>query len=137
MSKVILCRRARFSASHRLHSPMLSDAENISLFGKCNNPNGHGHNYQIFVRLAGHIDPKTGMVISLTTLEELIDQHVIKKLDHKHLNHDVDFLKGMNPTSENLVVAIWQQLQPHIPDGLLYEIELIETENNTVCYRGE
>jgi len=133
---VILTKRTRFCAAHRLNCPSLTPEENLRLYDKCNNENGHGHNYQLIVKIRGEIDPVTGMVINLNELKKIIKERIIVKLDHKHLNHDVDFLEGINPTAENVVVAIWEQLNPAIGDNLLYELELIETENNAVFYRG-
>jgi len=129
-------RREVFSASHRLHNPKLSDAENAELFGKCNNKNGHGHNYTLEVMVAGEVEPKTGYVCDLKELKNVIIEHVIKKVDHKHLNDDTDFLKGINPTTENLAVGIWNQLVNVIPSGKLHSIKLYETENNYIEYRG-
>lgn len=132
-----ITRREVFSSSHRLHNTNLSDEENKILFGKCNNPNGHGHNYTLEVVVAGKIDPKTGYVVDLKQLKEIIIEYVVKKVDHKHLNHDVDFLDGINPTTENFAVKIWEQLVDQIPSGKLFSIKLYETENNYIEYKGE
>ena len=132
-----ITRREVFSSSHRLHNTNLSDEENKTLFGKCNNPNGHGHNYTLEVVVAGEIDPKTGYVVDLKKLKEIIIEYVVKKVDHKHLNHDVDFLDGINPTTENFAVKIWEQLVNQIPSGKLFSIKLYETENNYIEYKGE
>ena len=132
-----ITRREVFSSSHRLHNTNLSDEENKTLFGKCNNPNGHGHNYTLEVVVAGEIDPKTGYVVDLKQLKEIIIEYVVKKVDHKHLNHDVDFLDGINPTTENFAVKIWEQLVNQIPSGKLFSIKLYETENNYIEYKGE
>jgi 6-pyruvoyltetrahydropterin/6-carboxytetrahydropterin synthase len=137
MAKVYLKRRERFSASHRLHAEGLSLEENVKIYGKCNNKNGHGHNYEMFVTVAAEIDRVTGMVLNLDDLKEIIGEAVIAKVDHKHLNHDVEFLKGINPTAENLVVAFWRELAPMLPPGSLYEVCLVETENNQVSYFGD
>lgn len=133
---IFVTRREVFSSSHRLHNSALSDEENLKLFGKCNSPNGHGHNYILEVVVAGEIDPKTGYVIDLKQLKTIIIDNVIKKVDHKHLNYDVDFLQGINPTTENVVVGIWDQLYDKIPSGTLYSIKLHETENNYIEYKG-
>ena len=130
-------RREVFSASHRLHNPELSSEENAEIFGKCNNKNGHGHNYTLEVVVAGDVDPKTGYVVDLKELKTIIIDTVIKKVDHKHLNDDTDFLKGFNPTTENLAIGIWDQLKDKIPAGRLYSIKLYETENNYIEYKGE
>ena len=130
-------RREVFSSAHRLHNENLSEEENKQIFGKCNNPNGHGHNYVLEVVVGGDIDPKTGYVVDLKKLKEIIREHVIKKLDHKHLNFDVEFMKGINPTAENIAIAIWEQLEDKIPSGKLHSVKLYETENNYVEYKGE
>ncbi|MEX1138652.1 MAG: 6-carboxytetrahydropterin synthase [Bacteroidota bacterium] len=134
---VYVTRRATFSASHRLFNPDCSEEENRQMFGKCANLNGHGHNYTLEVTVAGTPGLKTGYVLDLKILKEVISREVLDKLDHKHLNHDVDFMRGVIPTAENIVVAIWKVLVPRIPSGTLHSIRLQETENNTVEYRGE
>ncbi len=136
MPVVKLTRRATFSASHRLHSPHLSDAENLSVFGKCNNPNGHGHNYEIEVTIRGEIDERSGIVINLTDLKKAIETTVMNDLDHKNLNRDVPWFSDRNPTAENIAVYCWNVLVPCLPEGSLYEVRLRETENNVVTYRG-
>ena len=137
MAKVYLRRRERFAASHRLHAASLSNEDNIRTYGKCNNKNGHGHNYELLVTIAAEVDRTTGMVLNIEDLKEIVRAGVIAKVDHRHLNLDVEFLKGINPTAENLVVAFWQELAPLLPVGSLYEVTLIETENNQVSYYGE
>ncbi|MFO1518344.1 MAG: 6-pyruvoyl tetrahydrobiopterin synthase family protein [bacterium] len=132
-----LTRRAQFSASHRLHSRHLSDEENLKVFDKCNNPNGHGHNYVLEVTVKGEIDPQTGMVMNLKDLKSTLDETVMKNMDHKHLNLDVAEFKHVNPTAENIALVIWNQISKHLPPGSLHEIKLHETENNVVVYRGE
>jgi 6-pyruvoyltetrahydropterin/6-carboxytetrahydropterin synthase len=134
---IYVTRREVFSASHRLHNQNLSDEENEELFGKCNNLHGHGHNYILEVIVAGEVDPKTGYVVDLKKLKSIIRENVVRKVDHKHLNYDVDFLKDINPTSENIAIGIWRQLENKIPSGRLFSIKLYETENNYVEYRGE
>lgn len=131
-----ITRREVFSSAHRLHNSDLTDEENHNLFGKCNNPNGHGHNYTLEVIVAGEIDERTGYVVDLKELKTIIIDNVIKKVDHKHLNHDVDFLDGINPTTENFAVKIWDQLVDKIPSGKLYSVKLYETENNYIEYKG-
>jgi len=133
---IYVTRREVFSSSHRLHNPNLSDEENKEIFGKCNNPNGHGHNYTLEVVVAGEIDEKTGYVIDLKQLKTIIIENVVSKVDHKHLNFDVDFMKGINPTTENLAVKIWENLVDKIPSGKLHLIRLHETENNFIEYKG-
>ncbi len=136
MPIVTVTRRLRFNAAHRVHNPALSDAENTALFGKCNNPNWHGHNYTLEVSVEGEVDPVSGYVVDLGTLRDVVEREVIEQLDHRNLNLDVDFLRGVNPTSENLVVAIWRVLQPHVRPGRLTNLRLWETENNHVDYDG-
>jgi 6-pyruvoyltetrahydropterin/6-carboxytetrahydropterin synthase len=134
---VYVTRRAQFSASHRLYNPAFSDEENDRIYDKCNNPSGHGHNYDLEVTIAGEPDPDTGMVIDLKILKKIMNEYVIEKLDHKHLNSDVDFMRGVIPTAENIAKKIWQVLEPNIPAGKLYSIRLYETNNNFVDYKGE
>ncbi len=130
-------RREVFSASHRLYNSNFSDEENDRLFGKCNNLNGHGHNYILEVIVSGEVDPNTGYVIDLKVLKEIIKKNVISKVDHKNLNLDVDFLKGKIPTAENIAIGIWNQLVDKLPAGKLFSIKLYETENNYVEYKGK
>lgn len=137
MSTVYLYRRAHFSASHRLFDPTLNNEENLKLFGGCSNPNGHGHNYYIEVCIAGTPDPKTGFVIDLRKVKEILHKHFLDKVDHKNLNVDVDFMRGVNPTTENIAIAAWEQIAPHMPEGKLHSIRIYETEKNFVEYRGE
>lgn len=134
---VYVTRREVFSAAHRLHNPSFSEEKNNDIYGKCNNPYGHGHNYVLEVIVAGEINPETGYVIDLKELKDIMWNKVLKKLDHKHLNHEVDFMKDINPTVENIAVAIWHQLVNHIPSGKLYSVKLYETENNYAEYKGE
>ncbi len=134
---IYVTRREIFSASHRIYNPELSDEENFKIYGKCSNPNGHGHNYTIEVTVAGEIDKDTGYLIDLSKLKKIIRENVINKLDHKNLNLDVEFLQNKIPTAENILIGIWNQLVDKIPNGKLYSIKLYETENNYVEYRGE
>jgi len=133
---VYVTRREVFSASHRLYNEKFSDEKNQFLFGKCNNLNGHGHNYILEVVVAGEINPDTGYLIDLKVLKEIIIERVIKKVDHKNLNLDVDFLSGKIPTAENIAIGIWNQLNGELPSGELYSVKLYETENNYVEYKG-
>ncbi len=134
---VYLTRRTSFSASHRLWSEQLSDEENLALYEKCANPNGHGHNYVLEVTVRGIPHPQTGMVLNLTELKDIVKKQVVDWVDHKHLNHDVPWLEGSIPTTEVLVVKFWERLERAFPRGLLYEVKLFETENNSASYRGE
>lgn len=134
---VYLTRRTTFSASHRLWSSHLTEEENSALYDKCANPNGHGHNYVLEVTVCGTPDPRTGMILNLTDLKQAINEHVIAWVDHKHLNYDVPWLEGSIPTTEVLVVKFWERLASALPQGLLYEVKLHETENNIASYRGD
>ncbi len=134
---VYVTRRATFSAAHRLYNPQLSETENDSIYDKCSNKHGHGHNYVVEVTVAGEPRPETGYVIDLKKLKEIVGREIIEKVDHKHLNVDVDFMQGVIPTAENIAKAFWQVLCPKISEGKLYSIRLHETENNVVEYRGE
>jgi 6-pyruvoyltetrahydropterin/6-carboxytetrahydropterin synthase len=130
-----------FSASHRLHNPQLSDADNQALYSICNNPNGHGHNYGLEVTLSGKPDPVTGMLIDIVRLDAVVKQSVLNLVDHKHLNLDVSFLQGVNPTAENVVLSLWQQLatplQAILPTSTrLYKVRLLESHNNFADYYG-
>lgn len=135
--KVYLTRRETFAAAHRLFKPELSDKENFELFGKCSNPNWHGHNYTLEVTVTGEVDSGTGFVLDIKKLKEIIIENVISKVDHKNLNIDTDFMKGIIPTSENITIAIWAQLADKITGGKLYSVKLYETENNYFEYKGE
>ncbi|XP_060107102.1 6-pyruvoyl tetrahydrobiopterin synthase-like [Heteronotia binoei] len=126
-----------FSASHRLHSKSLSNEENQKLFGKCNNPNGHGHNYKVEVTVQGKIDPATGMVINLTDLKDYMEEAIMEPLDHKNLDKDVPYFAGVVSTTENVAVFIWENLQKHLPKGTLYKVKVYETDKNIVVYKGE
>lgn len=131
-----ITRRATFSAAHRLHSAALSVEENRRVFGKCNHDNGHGHNYSVEVTVAGPIDPTTGMVYSLTDLKRVMSEVIDAGFDHKNLNLDVEEFRTLNPTAENIAVVLWDRLAKKLPRGLLREVRLVETENNSVVYRG-
>jgi 6-pyruvoyltetrahydropterin/6-carboxytetrahydropterin synthase len=134
---VYVTRRAQFSASHRLFNPSFSDEQNEEVFDKCNNINGHGHNYVLEVTVKGQPDPDTGYVIDLKRLARLMEREIIDHVDHKHLNMDVDFLRGVIPTAENLAVLFWQRLEPKIDAGTLHSVKLYESDNNFVEYFGE
>jgi 6-pyruvoyltetrahydropterin/6-carboxytetrahydropterin synthase len=137
MPTVHVTRVVRFNAAHRLHNPAKSDEWNRRTFGKCNNPNGHGHNYTLEVTVAGEPDPETGYVIDLARLKQIIEERVVAELDHRHMNLDVDFLQGILPSTENVAVAIWHRLADSLPSGRLVAVKLWETENNVAEYRGE
>lgn len=131
-----ITRRETFAAAHRLFRSELSDEDNEKIFGKCSNPNWHGHNYTLEVTVAGEVDPNTGFVLDLKMLKNIIIENVINHVDHKNLNVDTEFMKGLIPTSENICIAIWKQLVDKIPNGKLYSVKLYETENNYFEYRG-
>lgn len=138
MPRVEITRLEEFSASHRLHDPRLGEEANRRLYGICNNPNGHGHNYALEVTVAGEV-PESGMVIDLNLLAGIVQEEVVRELDHKHLNHDVPFLEGVIPTAENVAVAIWGRLAARIEESegcRLHRIRLFESRNNFVEYRG-
>jgi 6-pyruvoyltetrahydropterin/6-carboxytetrahydropterin synthase len=136
MPVVTVIRRLRFNAAHRVHNPALSDAENVALFGKCNNPNWHGHNYTLDVSVAGEVDETTGYVLDLSLLDDIVSREVVDKVDHRNFNVDVDFMRGINPTSENIIVAFWRVLEPALKPARLTKLVLRETENNSVEYDG-
>ncbi len=133
---VYLTRKEHFCASHRLFNPKFSDEKNLEIYGKCAFKNGHGHNYEIEVTVAGEPDPETGMILDLKKLSDIIEAEILLKVDHKHLNFDVDFLTGIIPTAENLAEVFWDILEPKITSGRLYSIKVFETPNNFAEYRG-
>lgn len=135
--RVAVYRHEHFNAAHRIHNPSLSDAENAALYGKCNNPNGHGHNYELTVRVCGPVDPVVGYVMDLGVLSALIKRHVLDHLDHKHLNLDVPEFLSVNPTAENIAVVIHGLLRPHIPEHLDVHVILAETPRNIVQYPAD
>lgn len=134
---VYITRRERFNAAHRLYNTKWSEEQNELFFGKCANRYYHGHNFDLFVTIKGIADPETGIVMDLKKLKKLIREEITEKLDHKNLNEDVDFLQGMMPSIENIVVQVWKLLENRIENGSLHCIKLIETENNFVEYYGE
>ena len=133
---IFITRKIEFSAGHRLFNPNFSDEKNEATFGLCNNPNGHGHNYVLEVTLSGEVCDDTGMVFDLKELKKLTQREIIDKVDHKNLNVDVDYLKGIIPTAENLAIKFCEILEPKITKGRLHEIKLYESERNYVVYRG-
>ncbi len=136
-----LTRRQCFSACHRLHSAVLDANENRAVFGKCNNPNGHGHNYTLEVTVRGGVDARTGMVMNLTDLKAAIEECVMAPLDHRNLDLDVPHFAETVSTTENVAVFIWEAMEAHLKKsgaaGRLYEVKLWETDKNIVVYRGE
>ena len=136
MPVVTATRVLRFNAAHRIHNPSLSDDENRRIFGKCNNPNGHGHNYRLEVSVRGPVDERTGYVLDLGVLKRIVEAEFVDRVDHRNLNLDVEFMRGINPTAENIVVACWRVLEPHVAPAALTKLRLWETENNYVEYEG-
>jgi 6-pyruvoyltetrahydropterin/6-carboxytetrahydropterin synthase len=134
---VFVTRQLKFSSAHRLYNPEYTFDKNEDIYDKCNNYHGHGHNYTLEVTVAGKPDPQTGYVIDLKKLKKIMNDEVVSKVDHKHLNFDVEFLRGIIPTVENLVYVFWQILEPKITDGKLYKIKLYETDTSYVEYYGE
>lgn len=134
--KVSVFRKEHFNAAHRLFNANWSDEQNQAVFGKCNNPNFHGHNYELIVKLKGEIDPDTGYVYDMKVLSDLIKVHVLNKFDHKNLNLDTDEFKDLNPSAENIAVVIWNILRDKIDRKFELTIQLYETERNFVEYDG-
>ncbi len=132
--KVKVSRKAHFNAAHRLYRKDWSDEKNDTVFGKCNNPNFHGHNYELIVSVYGEIDPETGFVMDMKLLKDLIREEVEDALDHKNLNVEVPEFQHLNPTAENISVVIWNKLRPHIDKKHELEVRLYETPRNFVTY---
>jgi 6-pyruvoyltetrahydropterin/6-carboxytetrahydropterin synthase len=134
--KIELGRRYRFAASHRLHTPQISEEENCRVYGKCNNPHGHGHNYVVEVSVSGDVDPATGMIANLADLDTFVEQQVLDEFDHKSLNEDVPAFREKVPTTENLCIEIFRRLK-HFPHAKLERVRIQETGNNSFEYAGE
>jgi len=134
MTRVTVYRHEHFNAAHRLHNPALDDAENRRIFGKCNSPNYHGHNYELVVAVTGEIDPVTGYVVDLGTLSSLVKREILDRFDHRNLNLDVEEFAARNPTAENIVVVVYELLRPHLDAGLELQVTLGETPRNLVRY---
>jgi 6-pyruvoyltetrahydropterin/6-carboxytetrahydropterin synthase len=133
---VTACRKVHFNATHRLHNPNWSDEKNEKVFGKCNNENYHGHNYDLIVNVTGRVDPDTGYVIDLKILNDTIRQHIIERYDHKNLYLDIPDFKDLNPSAENIAIKIWHILRNLLDPGLELKVILYETERNFVEYCG-
>lgn len=135
---IYITRRATFNAAHKLARTDWSQDQNDAVFGKCANPNWHGHNYQLYITVKGEINPETGFLVDLKWLRDITDQYVVDKIDHRNMNLDVDFMKGKLASTENLAVAIWDEMLPHIEavGAQLHCIKIYETENNYVEYFG-
>lgn len=136
MPKVTVHRKAHFNAAHRLFNPNWSDEKNLAVFGKCSNPNYHGHNYELIVSLTGEINPETGYVFDLGVLKQLIKLDIEAVFDHKNLNIEVEEFKTLNPTVENISIIIYNKLRVSIPENLDLEVTLYETPRNYVTYKG-
>ena len=134
--KVKVSRKAHFNAAHRLYRPDWDDQTNDDVFGKCNNPHFHGHNYELIVSVTGPIDPETGFVMDMKDLKDLIRSEVEDAFDHKNLNEQVPEFRNLNPTAENIAVVIWDKLRPHLKQDLELEVQLFETPRNFVTYTG-
>ena len=135
--KVTVCRHEHFNAAHRLHNPAWTAEKNTAVFGKCNNPHFHGHNYELIVKLRGDIDPETGYVFDMKKLSDLIKLEIIDKFDHKNLNLDTSEFQNLNPTAENLAVVIWNLLRQKISNNYELSVTLYETDRNFVEYNGQ
>jgi 6-pyruvoyltetrahydropterin/6-carboxytetrahydropterin synthase len=135
--KIRLVSGTHFSAAHRLHRDAWDEETNRRVFDKCNNPNGHGHTYELEVTVEGEVDPETGYVMDFGDLKRTVDASVVRKMDRRHLNFDVPFLSGVNPTAENIAIAIWKQLEGRVSPARLVRVSLNETEKNRVVYEGE
>ena len=136
MPLLTVTRRLTFNAAHRVHNPALSDQDNARLFGKCNNPNWHGHNYVLEVSVTGEPDPVTGYVIDLGQLKQLVERELLDHVDHRNFNVDIPEMAGTNPTSENIILMFWRVLEPALRPHTLTRLRLMETENNYVEYDG-
>lgn len=136
---VFITRRERFNAAHRLFKAEFSDEQNLDMFGKCSNPNWHGHNYTLYVTVRGEVKQETGFVVNLKDLSQLIESQIIEKLDHRNINLDVDFMQGKLASTENIAVGIWEELEKPVVKlgGILHCIKVCETENNYVEYFGK
>jgi len=136
---IYITRRERFNAAHRLFRSDYSEEKNLEVFGKCSNPNWHGHNYELFVTVKGEINPETGFLVNLKKLSKIIRDTVIQKLDHKNINLEVDFMKGKLASTENLAVGMWEELKPLISElnAQLHCVKVVESENNYVEYFGK
>ena len=134
--QVTVSRHAHFNAAHRLHNPNWDEKTNTDVFGKCNNPYYHGHNYELIVSVTGEVDPKTGYVVDMKWLADIIENEVEKRFDHKNLNEQTEEFKHLNPTAENIAIVIWQILKKQLKDVLTLKVTLYETPRNFVEYSG-
>src|SRR6476661_240746 len=128
--RISVFRKEHFNAAHRLHNPAWTEEKNYAVFGKCNNPHYHGHNYELMVKLVGEIDEETGYLMDLKLLSDIIQEQVIEKFDHRNLNEDCEAFRNLNPTAENITVVIYDILRPLLPSNLQVQIRLYETPRN-------
>jgi len=136
---IYITRKEHFNAAHRLFRSDYSDEKNLEIFGKCSNPNWHGHNYELFVTVKGEVDPETGFLINLKELSRIINEFVLVKLDHRNVNLEVDFMSGKLASAENLATGIWEELEKPVAEAgaQLHSVKLFETERNYVEYFGD
>jgi 6-pyruvoyltetrahydropterin/6-carboxytetrahydropterin synthase len=134
---VYLTRKAEFSASHYYHKPEFTPEENRRIFGKCNNPNGHGHNYTLEVTVKGEVDPRSGFVVDLKELKDILSREVLDALDHRFLNKEVPEFASRIPTTENIAVSVWQRLEPRLNHAKLHRVRVYETRDLFVDFYGE
>lgn len=132
--KIAVYRKEHFNAAHRLFNPAWGDEKNFAVFGKCSNPNYHGHNYELIVKVVGEPDPETGYVMDMKLLSDIVKEQIIARFDHQNLNLDTGFFKEQNPTAENIAVVIFNLLRPHIDHQMDLQVRLYETERNFVEY---
>ena len=136
---IYITRKEHFSAAHRLFNPEWPTEKNFEVYGKCSNPNWHGHNYELWVTVKGELDPALGYLVDLKTLSAIIRKYIIEKTDHKNLNLEVSFMQGKIISTENLAIAIWEEIEPHIKklNVFLHSVKIKETDNNFAEYLGE
>jgi 6-pyruvoyltetrahydropterin/6-carboxytetrahydropterin synthase len=136
MPRCSVTRRVHFNAAHRVHNPRFSEEWNRKIFGECNNPNFHGHNYELELTVEGEVDPDTGYVLDLNILKELAQERLLRHLDHRNLNLDVPWFRDLIPTSENIAIVCWRELRAALPETLSLRLRLWETPRNYVDYQG-
>ncbi len=135
--KVTVCRKSHFNAAHRIFNPTWDDRKNEEVFGLCSLPNYHGHNYDLIVKLTGEVNPETGYVFDMKKLKDIVDEHIVKRYDHKNLNLDVPDFRGVIPSAENIAIAIWNILRDQISREFVIQVVLYETERNFVVFSGD
>lgn len=137
--QLYLTRKTRFSAAHRYHNPAWSEAKNREVFGPCNNPFGHGHNYEVEVTVEGEVDPETGMVLNLSEIDAVLEEEVVSRMDHRHLNEELPEWKERVPTTENIAIAIWERIEPRLArrNARLHSVRVHESPDLYAEYLGE